>query len=484
MVRSYRARLPAPLADLPHPELADPAARRARAAQLGYWLACLAAVGGLGRLPLLGAGDGRAAALACAWSPCRSPAPGRSRAGRSTAALPTAPCSASLAWWLRPRALAGLRRVPSGRAPSWRRCDRFVAPDLHGPTYPRGRLVGPAQMLLRYPVAVSLEGVPSEPGRQPQASAWPRRRAGGFARPAARRCIAARRSRCRPGATVIFEAERGRRTTSSGATSSCAPRPMPGRSTSSRARATPASPTRARSRWASGWRRSPTRSRPTSRSSASRAPSTPRPTCAARSPRSTRATATASASRRTSPNTAPTSSAARSLRPEIYLAVRLGAAGGAGAFGGAARRAQRRSGGRSPIASASRSRAASGQRQIAALRRAEEAGLRARPRLPRCAPGRPAAAGGADPPRLHPRPRRARRRRELRARRRSASSTPTARSASSPTATTCCGCTRAASTVEPPLAGRSTPSAAAPTRRSWCSARCPRRRWCPAPPPS
>jgi hypothetical protein len=35
-----------------------------------------------------------------------------------------------------------------------------MAPDLYGPNYPRGRVVGPARMLLRYPVRVSAEGVP------------------------------------------------------------------------------------------------------------------------------------------------------------------------------------------------------------------------------------------------------------------------------------------------------------------------------------
>ena len=88
-----------------------------------------------------------------------------------------------------------------------------------------------------------------------------------------------------------------------------------------------------------------------------------------------------------------------------------------------------------------------GDGQIAALRRAEEARLRARPRLPRVPAGRPTPAGDPDPPRLHPRARRARRPTRASRRRRSASSTPTARSASSPTATTSCACTRAGSTV-------------------------------------
>ena len=74
----------------------------------------------------------------------------------------------------------------------------------------------------------------------------------------------------------------------------------------------------------------------------------------------------------------------------------------------------------------------SGQRaaRCAAARRG--GGLRAGARLSGVPAGRPAAAGGADPPRLHPRPRRARRRRELRARRRSASWTPAGRSAFEP----------------------------------------------------
>ena len=35
-----------------------------------------------------------------------------------------------------------------------------MAPDLYGCTYPRGRVVGPARMLLRYPVRVGAEGAP------------------------------------------------------------------------------------------------------------------------------------------------------------------------------------------------------------------------------------------------------------------------------------------------------------------------------------
>jgi len=44
-------------------------------------------------------------------------------------------------------------------------CSVVMAPDLAGPEYPRGRLVGPARVLLRYPVAVELEGVPRRAGR-------------------------------------------------------------------------------------------------------------------------------------------------------------------------------------------------------------------------------------------------------------------------------------------------------------------------------
>jgi hypothetical protein len=130
---------------------------------IAYWLASLAALGLLARLPLAGAALGAMPAslrivalpIAAAWALSRWEVDGRSP-HRALAGL--------LAWRLRPRSLAALRRCP--------RAGSVLAPpgpvalgaDLTGARYPRGRLVGPARLLLRYPVAVELEGVPRGAG--------------------------------------------------------------------------------------------------------------------------------------------------------------------------------------------------------------------------------------------------------------------------------------------------------------------------------
>ena len=133
---------------------------------LGYWLCALAAILALGRLPLAG---GLVAALpeslrlvalpiAAAWALSRWEVDGRSP-HRALAGL--------AAWWLRPRVLAAGRRCPaegSVLAP----LDRiFAAPDLRACAYPRGRLSGPARLLLRYPVRVGLERIPRHAGGSP-----------------------------------------------------------------------------------------------------------------------------------------------------------------------------------------------------------------------------------------------------------------------------------------------------------------------------
>ena len=153
----------------------------------------------------------------------------------------------------------------------------------------------------------------------------------------------------------------------------------------------------------------------------------------------------------TSPSTAPAFEAREALRPEIYLAVRLDAAGGP-ARSAALSRAPRRCGARSPRASATRSRAASAPaalRPCAAPRRRPTSGCSATWSARGSAPqrlatlirraytrglGEPDTDEGFAPQALQlPRPR-------------------AARSASSPTATTSCACTRAAS---PSAAARS-----------------------------
>jgi hypothetical protein len=131
---------------------------------VGYWLACLATIAAVGRLPLLGAlvetlpASVRLVALPVvgAWALSSWEIDGRS---------PHRALFGIAMWWLKPRVLAGLRRCPAvgtALAPPW---PLVMAPDLSGTEYPRGRLVGPVRVLLRYPVAVELEGVPRRAGR-------------------------------------------------------------------------------------------------------------------------------------------------------------------------------------------------------------------------------------------------------------------------------------------------------------------------------
>jgi hypothetical protein len=133
---------------------------------LGYWLACLAAIALLGRLPLLGIAVGALPAslrllalpLAGAWALSRWEVDGRS---------PHRALLGELGWRLRPRELAGLRRCqPEGTllaSPE----PLVIAADLRGARYPRGRLDGPAMVLLRYPVRVAVGRVS---GRAPEGS--------------------------------------------------------------------------------------------------------------------------------------------------------------------------------------------------------------------------------------------------------------------------------------------------------------------------
>ncbi len=134
---------------------------------LAYWLSALGLSFILGRLPLLGAAISLlpvslrllALPIAAAWLLSRWEIDGRPP-HRALAGL--------LGWRARPRTLAALRRVaPEGRelAPLG---ELVLGPDLSAARYPRGRLRGPARVLLRYPVSVIPEGVPRGGGEDPR----------------------------------------------------------------------------------------------------------------------------------------------------------------------------------------------------------------------------------------------------------------------------------------------------------------------------
>ena len=150
---------------------------------LGYWLAALAAVVVLGRLPVLKTLLGTvpesarllAVPIAAAWALSKWEIDGRS---------PHRALFGLLAYLVRPRTLAALRRCPppgSDFVPLERLA---LAPDLRDGTYPRGQIRGPARLLLRYSVHVSLAGVPRGAGpdaaaRQAAARRWQISPAGG-----------------------------------------------------------------------------------------------------------------------------------------------------------------------------------------------------------------------------------------------------------------------------------------------------------------
>ncbi|HET8640104.1 MAG TPA: TcpE family conjugal transfer membrane protein [Solirubrobacterales bacterium] len=150
---------------------------------LGYWLAALAGVVVLGRLPVLGTLLGAvpesarllAVPIAAAWALSKWEIDGRS---------PHRALLGLLGYLVRPRTLASLRRCPppgSGFVPLERLA---LAPDLRDGSYPRGQIRGPARLLLRYSVHVSLDGVPRSAGadaaaRQAAARRWQIRPAGG-----------------------------------------------------------------------------------------------------------------------------------------------------------------------------------------------------------------------------------------------------------------------------------------------------------------
>lgn len=150
---------------------------------VGYWLACLGAIALLARLPALGALLTAlptslrlvAAPVIGAWALSSWEIDGRS---------PHRTLIGLSCWALRPRVLAALRRCPRPGAALAPPAPISMAPDLRAPRYPRGRLPGPARVLLRYPVAVALEGVPHGTGperaeRMAAARRWRLRATGG-----------------------------------------------------------------------------------------------------------------------------------------------------------------------------------------------------------------------------------------------------------------------------------------------------------------
>jgi hypothetical protein len=142
---------------------------------VGYWLACLGVLTVLARLPLIGLAVSQippslrllALPIAGAWALSRWEVDGRA---------PHRAVVGIVGWWLRPSEIAGLRRVPRVGTTLVPLRQVSVAPDLYGSSYPRGRLSGPARVLLRYPVRVALEGVPrGERGSRQQRMASARR---------------------------------------------------------------------------------------------------------------------------------------------------------------------------------------------------------------------------------------------------------------------------------------------------------------------
>ncbi len=124
---------------------------------IGYWLACLAAISLLARLPLIGLVPAAmppalrllALPLLVAWALCRLEVDGRP---------PHRVAFGLLCWRLRPRVLAAGRRVPPSGGELSPLGTLVLAPDLASASYPRGRVDGPARLLLRYPVEARRRG--------------------------------------------------------------------------------------------------------------------------------------------------------------------------------------------------------------------------------------------------------------------------------------------------------------------------------------
>ena len=166
---------------------------------LGYWIACLTGAFLAGRLPLLGAlvltvpDSARLLALplAAAWGLSRWEVDGRP---------PHRALLGLLAWRLRPRQLAALRRCPKPGTELTPLGELSLGPDLTSARYPRGRVEGPARLLLRYPVAVEAAS-PSLLRRRPSLT-W---RLSPLDRPALQ---SGKTIEVPAGATVVFEGAR------------------------------------------------------------------------------------------------------------------------------------------------------------------------------------------------------------------------------------------------------------------------------------
>jgi hypothetical protein len=133
---------------------------------IGYWLACVAAIAAVSRLPLLGLPVAAMPAalrllalpLLAAWALCRWEPDGR----------PPHRALAGLAgWYLRPRVLAANRRVPAPGTELSPIDQVVLAPDLESSRLPTGRVDGPARLLLRYPVGGRRRGRTVQIGRRP-----------------------------------------------------------------------------------------------------------------------------------------------------------------------------------------------------------------------------------------------------------------------------------------------------------------------------
>jgi hypothetical protein len=133
---------------------------------IGYWLACLAAISVLGRLPLVGVPVAAmppalrllAIPLLAAWALCRWELDGRP---------PHRALLGLAGWWLRPRVLAAGRRVPAPGTEISPLGALVLAPDLESPALPCGRIEGPARLLLRYPTTAARRGRTAHLRRRP-----------------------------------------------------------------------------------------------------------------------------------------------------------------------------------------------------------------------------------------------------------------------------------------------------------------------------